>query len=319
MFVQIAPHEERIFSLTRLAWGVAARWIRCEAFRGNYAQRDVMQQIRTRHAEVPRPAGRVRNMQSFNIGGGNYDIDFVIRGPELEALAEFAERLRQQAPKLGLHRRRHDAQAEQAGAARADRPRPRRRPRRPHRRTVAAALRLMVGGDQEVSRFRDPTVNEDYDVQLRLGGEDRGDPDTIARLYVARDNGELVRLDCVVTLEEGRSPSRVDRIDRQRQVTLRAGIAPGLRAGRPPRRRCAHAAAELGMPAAYSTAVAGRGPRAGTHLRRVRLGVPALDHLHVHGAGGAVREPAQPVHHPARRCRCRCRSRCCRSTSPATR
>ena len=30
----------------------------------------------------------------------------------------------------------------------------------------------MVGGDEEVSRFRDRTVNEDYDVQLRL---DRGD------------------------------------------------------------------------------------------------------------------------------------------------
>ena len=32
---------------------------------------------------------------------------------------------------------------------------------------IATSLRLMVGGDEEVSRFRDASVNEDYDVQLR--------------------------------------------------------------------------------------------------------------------------------------------------------
>ncbi len=33
---------------------------------------------------------------------------------------------------------------------------------------IAMAMRLMVGGDDRVSRFIDPTVNEDYDVQVRL-------------------------------------------------------------------------------------------------------------------------------------------------------
>ena len=41
----------------------------------------------------------VRNIQSFNIGGGNHDFDFVIRGPELEKLAEFGEALRRRAPR----------------------------------------------------------------------------------------------------------------------------------------------------------------------------------------------------------------------------
>jgi hydrophobic/amphiphilic exporter-1 (mainly G- bacteria), HAE1 family len=34
----------------------------------------------------------------------------------------------------------------------------------------------MVGGDHEVSRFRDPAVNDDYDVQLRLEERDRNEP-----------------------------------------------------------------------------------------------------------------------------------------------
>ena len=33
----------------------------------------------------------------------------------------------------------------------------------------------MVGGDEEVSRFRDSSLNEDYDVQLRLTARDRSE------------------------------------------------------------------------------------------------------------------------------------------------
>src|SRR5205814_7495895 len=39
---------------------------------------------------------------SFNIGAGNFEIDFAIRGPDLKTLAMYAEQLRSQAPQLGL-------------------------------------------------------------------------------------------------------------------------------------------------------------------------------------------------------------------------
>ena len=38
---------------------------------------------------------------------------------------------------------------------------------------IADALRIMVGGDERVTRFRDESMNEDYDVQVRLKEEDR--------------------------------------------------------------------------------------------------------------------------------------------------
>ena len=44
----------------------------------------------------------VRNIQSFNIGGGNADIEFAIRGPELAKLVGLGEALRAKAPSLGL-------------------------------------------------------------------------------------------------------------------------------------------------------------------------------------------------------------------------
>jgi len=256
VYVKIAPHDERIFSLTRLAKGIVTL-DPLSAFRGNYSQTQVMQQIRARMRKYTDLRVGVRNLQTFNIGGGNREIDFAIRGPDLEQLAKFAETLRVQSQELGiidadttlklnkpeLQARIDRARAADLGVKTQD---------------VAAALRLMVGGDQEVSTFRDAQIGEDYDVQLRLVDEDRRDPDTISRLYVSRSNGEMVRLDSVVTLEEAKSPSRVDRIDRQRQANLRAGVAPGFAlADRLQALR--EASADMGMPPGYTTAVSGRG------------------------------------------------------------
>ncbi len=68
----------------------------------------------------------------------------------------------------------------------------------------------------------------------------------------------MVRLDSVVTIESGQTASRIDRLDRQRQVSLRAGVAPGYAlADRLEALR--EAAAQMNLPPAYTTAVSGRG------------------------------------------------------------
>jgi HAE1 family hydrophobic/amphiphilic exporter-1 len=256
VFVAIAPHSERVFSIPRLLKGIVSL-DPLEAFRGNYSQAEVMQQVRARLRKFTDVRVGVRNMQTFNIGGGNREIDFAIRGPDLEQLAHYSEVLAEKADELGiidaettlrlnkpeLRARIDRARAADLGVSTQD---------------VASALRLLVGGDQEVTRFRDPTVGEDYDVELRLVEADRSDPDTISRIYVPRANGEMVRLDSVVVLEEARSPSRVDRMDRQRQANVRAGVAPGYAlADRLQALR--QAASDLGMPATFTTAVSGRG------------------------------------------------------------
>jgi HAE1 family hydrophobic/amphiphilic exporter-1 len=62
----------------------------------------------------------------------------------------------------------------------------------------------------------------------------------------------------VVKLVAQESPSRVDRLDRQRQISVRGGIQQGYAlADRIAALRAA--AAELGMPPAYTVSVAGRG------------------------------------------------------------
>lgn len=256
-YVRIAPHEERLFSVTRL-WKSLLRGDPLGAFQGNYTQRDVMLEVRRRLSKYPDLRVSVRNAPSFNIGGGNWEIDFVLRGPDLTRLANYAEQLRDKSQNLGgivdadttlkldkpelrveIDRDRAAKLAVQAG-------------------DIATALRVMVGGDEEVSRFLDASVNEDYDVQLRLTEGDRNAPEVIEQLYVPSQNGALIRLDNLVQLAPALSPSRIDRLDRQRMVSLRASIGPGYAlADRLAALR--NAASELQLPAAYSTSISGRG------------------------------------------------------------
>ena len=265
IYVRIAPHGERLFSPSRLLRETLhlRPW---RAFTERYTQRDVMQEIRKRLRKFPDLRTSVRNARSFNLGGGGAEIDFALRGPDLMALFRYADSLRARADELGLV----DADT----TLKLDKPelrvvidRARAADLGVGSEEVAQALRLMVAGDQQVSRFHDPAINEDYDVTLRLVEADRTDPDTISRLYVERTRGagtaaaagasNLVRLDSLVTLVRGQTASRIDRLDRQRQVSLRSGVAPGYAlADRLAVLR--QAAADMNLPPGYSTAVSGR-------------------------------------------------------------
>ncbi|HZW36030.1 MAG: efflux RND transporter permease subunit [Deltaproteobacteria bacterium] len=256
VYVGLAPHEERVFSIPRLLRGIV-HGRPGTAFRGNVSQREVMSEVRRRLRRYRDLRIAVRNIVGFNIGGGSFDIDFVIRGPELQALSTYAERLRDRQETLGLM----DADT----TLKLDKPELRVRIDRaraadlgvdPER--VGTAVRLMVGGDEEVSRFLDPSVNEDYDVSLRLRDADRTDPEAIGRLFVSREGGGLVQLSNIAHIERVPSASRIDHLDRQREVRLRSSIAPGFAlADRLEAIRSA--VAGMNLPPGYTTHVSGRG------------------------------------------------------------
>jgi HAE1 family hydrophobic/amphiphilic exporter-1 len=267
-FVAIAPHEERVFSISRFFRETfsGTPW---NAFRGNYSQRDVMQDVRRVVKKYPDLRVSVRNAPSFNIGGGNFEIDIAIQGPDLAALERYTEELRVRSTKLGgivdadttlkLDRSELRVQIDRERAADLG----------VRTEDIATALRLMVGGDDQVSRFRDEAANENYEVQLRLVESDRDRESAIGRLYVPRnpalaaggDNAgapSLVRLDNLIRLEEAKSPARVDRLDRQRVANLRAAVAPGYAlADRLTALR--GAIRDMDLPLAYNASVRGRG------------------------------------------------------------
>ncbi len=253
LFIMLTPHAERTFS-----WGRLLSLTPWKAFEGNASQREVMQQVRAKLRFLKDVRVAVRGGgSSINVGGPPYEIDFALLGPDLEDLAAYADHLRRKAPELGLQ----DADT----TLRLDKPELRIEVDRNRAadlgvavEDIASALRIMVGGDTRVSRYRDAGINDDYDVQLRLTDVDRDDPADLARLYVPRRGGGLVRLDNLVRVVPSETASRIDRLDRQRTVALRSNIAPGyaladrLEALRAEVKR-------MNLPPAYTSKVSGRG------------------------------------------------------------
>ena len=89
---------------------------------------------------------------------------------------------------------------------------------------VSQALSLLVAG-QQISTFNDGT--DQYDVLLRADESFRRERRDLPDLLVQSANGGAVNLKSLVKMEEGTSPQSIERLDRERQVTIRAGIAPG--------------------------------------------------------------------------------------------
>ncbi len=90
--------------------------------------------------------------------------------------------------------------------------------------TVAETVNFLIGGEVDVTKFKDEAKGRRYDVRARLTPEDRMNPGDIGRLYVRSKDGRLVELSNIVKIQEAGGPSVINRVDRQRAVTLFANL-----------------------------------------------------------------------------------------------
>ncbi len=273
-YVRLQDVKERVFSIERLWKGI------CEgnpksAFEGNFSQQEKMIAIRKMLIGMPDVRISVRNLTSLR-QGPPVDIDFSITGPDIDQLASFSEELRQKAAEIpGI--------VDVDITLRLDKPemlvtvdRERAAAMGVSVQEIADTLRIAVGGDDRVSRYRDASVDDAYDVELRLIGVDRRDIESISQLYVrtkptssmltpisqrAESNSNqamLTRIDNLIRFDFGDAAARIDRLDRQRMVAVRANIAPGYALA--DRIEALHKAAEeLGIPPGFDVRVLGRG------------------------------------------------------------
>jgi hydrophobic/amphiphilic exporter-1 (mainly G- bacteria), HAE1 family len=160
-------------------------------------------------------------------GGGGFSTartQYTVRGPDLKKLEEIAtdvtEKLRRVPgavdvdsslivgkPEIGVYIDR--ARAADLGVQPSE---------------VAAALRLLVQGDQ-VSNYEEH--GEEYEVHVRAQPQYRADEQGLRLLTVPSDRLGYVALADVVRLGRATGPSRIERLNRQRQATLLANAAPG--------------------------------------------------------------------------------------------
>jgi hydrophobic/amphiphilic exporter-1 (mainly G- bacteria), HAE1 family len=83
---------------------------------------------------------------------------------------------------------------------------------------IGNAVRLMIAGEDQISTYKEG--DEQYDVTLQLPPEQQKDPEVLARLMIPSTKVGQVRLDNVATIRPGTGPARIDRYNRQFQVTV---------------------------------------------------------------------------------------------------
>jgi HAE1 family hydrophobic/amphiphilic exporter-1 len=156
-------------------------------------------------------------------GSQNADVQFIINGPDLRKLDAFSQQLVARVKKLPgvvdvdtsmntgkpeLSVQIDRPKASDMGVQIAD---------------AAEALRLLVGGDQ-VTTYNEG--GEQYEVHLRARQADRTTEQAIAGLTVPSTRLGAVSLDNVANFQPGSAPSDINRLARQRQVTVFANLLP---------------------------------------------------------------------------------------------
>ncbi len=128
---------------------------------------------------------------------------------------------------------------------------------------IANSLRTMVGGQEDITKYKEG--DDLYQVRLRVDKNYRDRPDVISGLYVQSSKVGLVRLDSVATLVEARGPSQIDRINRQRAVTITANLQ-GVPVGYAIDQTNA-VVKGLNLPADYKTGLLGRAKEFGRMIK----------------------------------------------------
>ncbi len=200
-----------------------------------HGEREVSQQeliVRARRLVQPYRESAVISIQSAGgivaLSGRGAAIQYALVGPDLEKLDQYTERAlddlsrsemlvdvdRSYLPgrpelRLNIDRER----AADLGVRVQD---------------VSQTVNALVAG-QKVTTFN--AASDQYDVVLRAQDSFRRTPESIAGATVRTGTGELVQLRTLVTFAEGAGPASIDRLNRQRQITVTANPAPGRAEG----------------------------------------------------------------------------------------
>jgi HAE1 family hydrophobic/amphiphilic exporter-1 len=160
------------------------------------------------------------------IGGGgtqNADIQFIINGPDLKKLDAYSKALVARVEKIpgavDVDTSLNTGKPEMA--VQVDRPKA--SDLGVEIADAAEALRLLVGGDQ-VTTYNEG--GEQYEVHLRARQADRSTVEAVAGLTVPSTRLGAVSLENVARFSPGSAPSDINRLSRQRQVTVVANLLP---------------------------------------------------------------------------------------------
>jgi hydrophobe/amphiphile efflux-1 (HAE1) family protein len=187
-------------------------------------QTQIMTQVRRVLARHPAFAASIVGRNPLG-GGGNFQLQSSLQGPDLKTLYEYSQRIVEKAkttPSLV------DAKSDYSDASpevQVAVDRSRAADLGVRMATIGNTLRLMVAGDDEITTYRE--AGEQYPVTVRVLESQRRDISMVGKLTVTSASGQPVRIDNIARLERGFGPTRITRSNRQYAINMNADTAPG--------------------------------------------------------------------------------------------
>lgn len=189
-------------------------------------QAEVIADVRQRLAAVPGVRAFVQDLSQMDPTrqGRSFPVEFTIRGGDWEKLGEYAERMRQEMSAGSL-------MVDVDTDFRMGQPEVSVKPLRQKAADLGVSMEAIGGtvnaliGGVKVGRYKEE--GRRYDVKMRLVRDQRLRPEDIERLRVRAASGDLVKLSDLVEIEERPALQSIIRRNRERAVTVTAGVAPG--------------------------------------------------------------------------------------------
>jgi len=191
---------------------------------------------------------------SIGLGRGGSGVGFYIAGPDMVKLTEYANAMVEEMKKDPIYRDPDTSIEVGNPEIRVSIDRTRAADLGVRAGDVAQALNILSAG-QIVSTFSEGS--KQYDVVVRAEEKYRRDRSNFGNFTVGSSKGGTVDLSRVVKIDEGLSPSSIQRLNRLRQVTVSAGLPPNASESDAVA-KMQRIADNLNMPAEYLTGVTGQ-------------------------------------------------------------
>ena len=259
----------------------------------NYVREEILPPFRQQDLRISVSPAAV-----FSGGGmSQADVQFMIGGPDMKLLDEYSQKVMQDLrqtpgavdvdsslvvgkPQYGVTVDR--AKAADLGVSIAD---------------VANTLRLLVAGDK-ASDYNEK--GEQYEVHVRATAAVRNRLKELEQVSIpsSKKDKEIVALGDVVTFAEGTGPAQINRLNRNRQVTISCNMTPGT-SQQAILDQIERSVQNLEMGPDYTTGLLGKSKEMAKTFRSfIMVFVSALG-LRLPGDCGPVRVVAAPDHDPA--------------------
>jgi HAE1 family hydrophobic/amphiphilic exporter-1 len=220
--MQITLHEKKALLDSLMFWVKHDEQLR--------TRRDIeiAAELRQKVGEIPGAQITINTVSGFRGGGFGAPIQIALVGKDTETLLETATKVRNliaqipgikdpdlswSAGKPELQVRVDREKATSLGISLAE---------------IAAALRTAYEGDTS-AKFRE--AGQEYDIRVRLRPDQRQRLSDLNDLVVGYVQGAPVYLRDVASISLGEGPTKIERTDRQRRITVTANLLPGFTPG----------------------------------------------------------------------------------------